>query len=201
MRLLPCLLLAALLTPALAGAVTPVIQVINDANLPVAQLQRLDRDYRRWAERVYRYNHVTDPAPVKLVFTHDVHIGIYVDETISVPPDDEDEMLETWVHELAHHATGHDSSFFFKEGIATNTLEALFVEDGKMPQGWPQYGQSNDAWVSLYDHRGQLPPLQEVTGKQSYSGWTSNAGNARFIARSPQLGCHENKTKGQKREK
>lgn len=170
MRKLSLLLLLCTLTLAAAAAATPEIRVVNDARLPPAQISRLQRDYARWAERIYRYNHVEAPAPVTLQLTRAVDIGYYLESVVYLPPDEPDEMLETWVHELAHHATGHDSSFFFKEGIAVNTLEALFAEDGRIPQGWPQYGQPNDAWVNLFMQRGELPPLSQLIGQESYEG-------------------------------
>lgn len=146
----------------------PVITLVNDAGLPADQIESLRSDYSRWAVRVYRYNHVSTPLPVNLVLTRKVPFGYYVRPNVYVPPDTADEMLETWVHELAHHATGHQSSFFFKEGIAVNTLEALFAEDHRVPQGFPQYGARNDAWVSLFINRNQLPPLVDLMRREGY---------------------------------
>jgi hypothetical protein len=155
-----------LASPAMAAE----IRLVNDADLPEAQFAQLRKDFSAWAARVYRYNHVTDPLPATAVITRRAGFGAYVDDTIYIPPDSVGEMLETWVHELAHHATGHDSSFFLKEGIAVNTLEALFAEDHRIPDGWPQYGQRNDAWVSLFLQRGLLPPLQQLIDMDGYDG-------------------------------
>jgi hypothetical protein len=88
-----------------------------------------------------------------------------------MPPDDDaEEMLESWIHELTHHATGQDSSFFLKEGIATHTLEALFLRERRVPQGWPNYGQTCDAWVSLYQQRGKMMPLREALAWPHFDG-------------------------------
>ena len=170
MRLnIPLMLLLAIATlPLLAAA--PRLHINDEAHLPQAKMLKMQRDYPLWAERVFRYNHFESSEPVKLVISRSVHVGFYVDDTLYLPPDDEGEMLETFIHELAHHATGHDSSFFLKEGIASNTLEAVFLAQGQMPQGWPQYGQSNDAWVSLYLKRGQLPPLKKFMDMDSFDG-------------------------------
>jgi len=111
-----------------------------------------------------------------VVITRQVDIGYYTRPNVYLPPDDDPrEMLETFVHELAHHATGHESSFFFKEGIATHTAEALFAEQGERIEGWPQYGIATDAWVSLFLQRGQLPALQSLVEKSGYDGSTREA--------------------------
>jgi len=145
-----------------AFAAEPVITVENEARLPPAELESILRDFRAWAVRVYRHNHVSDPAPVALRLTRKVPFGFYQDRTVLLPPSkDRWEMLDNWVHELTHHATGHDSSFFFKEGIAVHTVEALFAEQQRVPQSWPQFGQSTDAWVALYRARGKLMPLKD----------------------------------------
>jgi hypothetical protein len=151
-------------------AMAAEILLVNEAGLPEAQVAQLRKDFTTWGERVYRYNHVASPQPVQAVITRRAGFGAYVEETIYIPPDAPGEMLETWVHELAHHATGHDSRFFLKEGIAVNTLEALFAEDQRIPEGWPQYSQRNDAWVSLFMQRGLLPPLQSLVDMDGYDG-------------------------------
>ena len=173
MRFLSLLLLASLALPAAAA---PVIRVVNEAQLPAATVEQLRQSYARWAKRLYAYHQLAKPEPVNLVLSRRVGIGYYYAPNVYLPPDDDpDEMLETWIHELAHHATGHQSRFFFKEGIATHTLEALFAEDGRMPQGFPQYGQSNDAWVSLFDRRGQLPALRELIARERYDSSSEEA--------------------------
>lgn len=153
-----------------AAASATDIRVIDETRMPTSRLAALETDFRRWAPRVYNYLHVEAPSPVRLLITRRVSIGYYLAPTVYLPPSDADEMLETWVHELAHHATGHDSSFFFKEGIASHTLEALFAQDGTVPQGFPQYGQGNDAWVELFRRRGELPPLATMMAMASYDG-------------------------------
>lgn len=151
------------------GAGRTEIRIVNDAALPATQISALRVDYAAWAERVYRYHHLTRPLPVNLVISRAVHIGYYQRPTVYLPPnDDPNEMLETFVHELSHHATGHESSYFFKEGIATQTTEALFAEDGRIPQGWPQYGVTTDAWVNLFLQRGELPELGSLVEKEGY---------------------------------
>lgn len=166
-------LLALLALPCVVAAGEPVIEVVDDAGLPSAELESVLRDFRAWAARVYRHNHVADPVPVKLELTRKVPFGFYRDGTVLLPPSaDRWEMLDNWVHELAHHATGHDSSFFFKEGIAVHTLEALFAEERRVPQTWPQFGQLTDAWVRLYVTRGRMLPLYDALTWPRYRGGT-----------------------------
>ncbi len=161
---------------ATAAAAAPELRFVNDAGLPTATLRQLQADYGLWAQRVYRLNHLARPTPATVVITRQVDIGYYTRPNVYLPPDDDPrEMLETFVHELAHHATGHESSFFFKEGIATHTAEALFAEQGERIEGWPQYGIATDAWVSLFLQRGQLPALQSLVEKSGYDGSTREA--------------------------
>ena len=165
-----------LLFPLTASAAAPVIRMVNEAKLPALQISQMQSDYALWATRVYRYNHVAAPLPVNLVISRQVDIGYYLRPNVYLPPDDNPrEMLETFVHELAHHATGHESTFFFKEGIATATAEALFAEEGRQIEGWPQYGVSTDAWVNLFVQRGELPRLQSLVQKTGYDGSSRDA--------------------------
>ena len=153
------------------AATGPEIRVENDASVPPAQLDSILRDFRAWGARVYAFNHAVPDAPVKLKLTHAVPFGFNVGDTVELPPsDDRAAMIEDWVHELTHHVTGHESSFFFKEGIATRTLDALFAEDGRVPQGWPNYGHSSDAWVALYQARGAGLPLADALAWPGYRG-------------------------------
>jgi hypothetical protein len=151
-----------------AQARDPVIEVNNDAGLPPAELESILQDFRAWAARVYAYNHA-DPGPVTLKLTRKVPFGFYQGTTVLMPPStDRWEMLDNWVHELTHHATGHQSSFFFKEGIAVHTLEALFAQEKRVPQTWPQFGQSTDAWVALFAARGRMPKLADALSWPRY---------------------------------
>jgi hypothetical protein len=156
------------------AAAEPVIHVDNEAKVAPAELESILRDFRAWAARVYAHNRVADPAPVTLKLTRKVPFGFYRhDGTVLLPPSkDRWEMLDNWVHELTHHATGYDSSFFFKEGIAVHTLEALFAQRGRVPATWPQFGQTTDAWVALYVARGRMPPLAELLAWPRYLGGT-----------------------------
>jgi hypothetical protein len=166
---------AALLALAVATAATaaPVIEVDNDAGVPPAELRSILRDFRPWAERVYAYHQVADPAPVTLRLTRKVPFGFYRDGTVLLPPSkDRWEMLDNWVHELTHHALGSDSSFFFKEGMAVHTLEALFALEDRVPATWPQFGQRTDAWVALYVARGKMPKLFDALAWPRYQGGT-----------------------------
>ena len=158
-----------------AGAgVEPAIRVENEAAVPAAELDSILQDFRAWALRVYRYHRLADPPPVTLRLTRKVPFGFYRNGTVILPPsNDRWEMLDNWVHELAHHATGHDSSFFFKEGVAVHTLEALFGEEGRVPATWPQFGQRTDAWVALYAARGRLPKLRDALTWERYKGDTA----------------------------
>jgi hypothetical protein len=161
------------MTLALARAAAPVIEVDNDAGVPPAELRSILRDFRPWAERVYAYHQVAEPAPVTLKLTRKVPFGFYRDGVVLLPPSkDRWEMLDNWVHELTHHALGRDSSFFFREGMAVHTLEALFALEGRVPATWPQFGQRTDAWVALYAARRRLPPLTEALAWPRYRGAT-----------------------------
>lgn len=173
---------AALAASGARAAAGSELRVSDETQMPSAGLQALTVEFSQWAQRVNTYLHVRQPAPVQLVFTQRTHVGLYLDDTMYLPPDDHDEMLETFIHEFAHHATGHDSSYFFKEGIASHTLEALFRQDGRLPQGWPQYGVSNDAWINLFLHNSQLLPLQQALDWPHYDG-----GNAEGDYRSWQI--------------
>ena len=146
------------------------LRILDQAGAGKANIAALRARLTPWTPRVYQYLHSGDLAPIQLVLTRDAGPGLHVEDKILISPDDH-ELLETWIHELAHHVTGHDSSFFFKEGIATHTLEALFAQDHRVPLGWPQYGQSNDAWVNLFLLRGQMQSLGEAMGREEYQGF------------------------------
>lgn len=156
-----------------AGATEPALQVDNEAGVPAAELESILRDFRAWAIRVYRYHDVAAPAPVTLRLTRSVPFGFYRNGTVLLPPSaDRWAMRDDWVHELTHHAIGHDSSFFFKEGMAVHTLEHLFGEEGRVPASWPQFGRRTDAWVRVYHARGRLLPIAEALAWPRYRGDT-----------------------------
>jgi len=158
-----------------AAAAEPVIHVDNDAGVPPAEIESILRDFRPWAERVYAYHQVSDPAPVTLKLTRKVPFGFYRGGTVLLPPSkDRWEMLDNWVHELTHHAVGSDSSFFFKEGAAVHTLEALFAQEGRVPATWPQFGRTTDEWVALYVARDRMPALADVLAWPRYRGGTKD---------------------------
>ncbi len=148
------------------------VRVRDELGLSTAQREALLQRLRPWSRRVYAYLGDPRPQPVNLILTQRIRIGYYASPNLYLPPADDGEMLETWIHELAHHVTGHQSNFLFKEGIATHVLEALLVETGRVPQGFPQYGQSNDAWVALFDRSGTLPTLDDLMPLQRYDGRT-----------------------------
>lgn len=135
--------------------------MVNQTDWSEARVHAMMAAFGPWSARVFAYLHAQDVAPLRVVITPRAGFGYYQEGSLYLPPNDAGEMLETWIHELTHHVTGHESSFFFKEGIASHTLEALFASAGRVPQGWPQYGVSNDAWVKLFRVRGLLPPLAE----------------------------------------
>jgi hypothetical protein len=153
-----------------ASAAPLDIEIINDAKLEPKKVQALTQDFQRWGQRVYDYLHEEPDGPIKVVFSDKAGPGFYVGDRIMIRPDD-DEMLETWIHELSHHVTGHDSSFFFKEGVATHVVEALYAPEHRVPQGWPNYGQTCDAWVSLYLARDQMPSLHDAMARDHYQGF------------------------------
>lgn len=163
-------LLLALCAAASAAGLT--IDLRNEAALPQQRLDALLPQFKTWAQRVFDFHHATPSAPVKLVLTRRVHVGLYVDDVLYLPPDEDGEMLETWIHELTHHVLGHESSFFFKEGSASYTLEALFAREHRIPDGWPNYGASCDDWARLFDARGQWPALRTALDWPAYQGDT-----------------------------
>ena len=166
------LALAALLACAAARADGPALSIDNEAGLPPKELASVEQDFRAWAARVYAYHQVT-PGPVTVKITRKVPFGFYGYGTVLLPPSkDRWEMLDNFVHELTHHATGQRSSFFFKEGAAVHTLEALFAQEKRVPDTWPQFGQTTDAWVALYAARGRLLPILDALAWPHYRGGT-----------------------------
>lgn len=162
-----------LLTGVAAAVPEPEIRVVNKARLPPGRIDALMPTFQSAARRVFSYLRADAAMPVTLVLTRRVRIGLYVGDRILMPPDDDrEDMEETWIHELTHHVTGHDSTYFFKEGIATHVTEKLFVDDGRMPAGWPQYAAGNDAWVRLYRACGERLPLAQAMAWPGYDGTT-----------------------------
>ena len=160
----------ALLLPLLTAAAAPVIMFVNEAGVPPDQMASIERDFRDWAARVYAY-HDADPGPVTVRLTRKVPFGFYSEGTVLLPPNkDRWTLLDDFVHELTHHVTGHDSSFFMKEGASVHTLEALFAQEGRVPKEWPQFGQGTDAWVALYVARGRMMPLYDALAWPHYQG-------------------------------
>src|SRR5689334_19960164 len=82
------------------------IEITNDAGLDPKKLESLTKDFQLWGQRVYAYLHQTPDGPIKIVFSNKAGPGFYIGDKILIAPDDE-EMLETWIHELTHHVTGH----------------------------------------------------------------------------------------------
>lgn len=155
-----------------ASAAEPVLSIDNEAGVPPKELASIEQDFRAWGARVYAYHQVT-PGPVTVKITRKVPFGFYGYGVVLLPPSkDRWEMLDNFVHELTHHATGQNSSFFFKEGAAVHTLETLFAQEGRVPDAWPQFGQGTDAWVALYAARGRMLPLHEALTWPRYRGGT-----------------------------
>lgn len=182
------LLLAALA----AGAQSPPeIRVENEAGVAPAALDSILADFGAWGARVYAHHGAT-PGVVRLRLTRSVPFGFYRNGTVLLPPSpDRGAMLEDWIHELTHHVLGRDSSFFFREGAATHTVEALFAQDGRVPQGWPYFGRACDAWVQLFVRREQLPPLEAMltwpryrgeTPEQDFRSWQIYLAGGSFVA-------------------
>lgn len=157
---------------AAAPSPAPAFTLINEAGLPAARVQALQAQFAALTPKVYALFGSRAPAPVEAVLSRDIDIGYYDEGRIGLPADHGDaDLRETWVHELAHHATGQASSFLMKEGVASYAVEALWRADGQaLPEGWPQYGQSLDAWVALFAARGQLPPLRRFFDLPGYQG-------------------------------
>lgn len=164
--------LLAAAAPGPGTAAGPEFRIVDEAGIPSARLAALEPVFAALGRRVYALVGATDPGPVEALLTHEVDIGYYQRGRIWLPADTDDaDLRETWVHELAHHATGQDSSFLMKEGIASYAVEALWREDGEaLPQGWPQYGQRLDAWVALFAARGQLPSMKTFFALPGYQG-------------------------------
>ncbi|MGH8442832.1 MAG: hypothetical protein ACRETF_08040 [Nevskiaceae bacterium] len=165
------LLAAALAAAAPAADLKPVITFDNQAGIAPDEMASIERDFRDWAARVYRYHEAT-PGPVTVRITNKVPFGFYSEGAVMLPPNERWTMLDDFVHELTHHVTGHDSSFFMKEGASVHTLEALFGQEGRVPNAWPQFGQTTDAWVALYVARGRMMRLEEALAWPRYRGDT-----------------------------
>ncbi|BBM87955.1 hypothetical protein [Candidatus Uabimicrobium amorphum] len=148
----------------------PVVRIVNEAQLP----QELYRDLREqilyWTPKVYTYNNA-NPGPVICILTNRQGVGTCYRGTIRVPAFFRPQsIVETYIHELGHHATGSKSLFFFKEGIATATLEVVLEEENRIPDTWPQYGQTNDNWVRLFIKKNEILPLDEIINWAGYMG-------------------------------
>src|SRR5688572_30827677 len=112
-RVAACLLAAAAAaTFASFAQIPPQVTLVNEAGLPKDAAERLQADLDHWGRRVYRHLAVDSAPPVKTILTRRVPIGYYSDGVVFLPVSTRLDMIETWVHELAHHVTGHDSSFF-----------------------------------------------------------------------------------------
>src|SRR5690349_2415229 len=168
MRRVGALLLAVALA---AHAADPAITVVNEAGVPADELASIEKDFRAWAARVYAYHQAT-PPPVRVRLTNKVPFGFYSEGTVLLPPNDRWTLLDDFVHELTHHVTGHDSSFFFKEGASVHTLEKLFAEEGRVPASWPQFGRGTDEWVAVYLAAKRMPELADMLAWPGYRGNT-----------------------------
>jgi len=162
-----------LAVPLAAYAAAPAITVVNEAGVPTEELASIEKDFREWAARVYAYHDAT-PPPVRVRLTNKVPFGFYSEGTVLLPPNDRWTLLDDFVHELTHHVTGHDSSFFMKEGASVHTLEVLFAQEGRVPQAWPQFGRTTDEWVALYVARGRMMRLVDALAWPRYLGGSAD---------------------------
>lgn len=168
-RALILVLLLSTLAASAAAHTEVALHIDNRAGVPAQELAAIERDFRVWASRVYAY-HDARPGPVTVRITNRVPFGFYSRGTVMLPPGERWNMLDDFVHEVTHHVTGHDSSFFLKEGTSVHTLEALFAREDRVPGTWPQFGRSTDAWVALYVARGRMLPLKEALSWPHYRG-------------------------------
>lgn len=157
------------------AASAPEIRIRDEAGMGQARIDDLRAEFERSAGHIYTYLQRSPSHPINVVITRRVPIGMYVGDEILLPPDDNHGLLETWLHELTHEVTGHDSAFLLKEGIATHVVEAVLAESGQIPQGWPNYGVSADDWAHLYSERGQLEPLARLLARSGYDGSSAYA--------------------------
>ncbi len=148
------------------------LKVIDQAQLHPEVVKRLEKNFLFYAEKVYRYHQKITPHPVKVFLSTTIGVGSYRRGRIDLPVDpsspNENFITETFIHELGHHATGSNSSIFFKEGVASATLEEVISLEDKLPQSWAQYGQSNDAWVYLFQEAGELNSLEVLVNWPRY---------------------------------
>jgi len=115
---------------------------------------------------------------MRVIFTREVTVAIYQRPNIFLPagePLDLAWLEEDFVHELAHHLTGHESTFFMKEGIATATAEAVFGGSGRVPDAWPLFGRTTDAWVALMAERSHLLPMATALAWPRYRNETAES--------------------------
>jgi len=81
-------------------------------------------------------------------------------------------MEEDYLHELGHHATGHDSTFCFKEGMAVYTVEVILESEGRVVRAWPFFGRSTSDWVAYCDAHGLRLPLERALSWPGFSNAT-----------------------------
>lgn len=148
------------------------LDIIDQAQLHPEIVKRLEKSFLFYAEKVYRYHQKTTPHPVKVFLSTTIGVGSYSNGRIDLPINssspNEEFITETFIHELGHHATGSNSSIFFKEGVASATLEEVMSLENTLPQSWAQYGESNDAWVHLFREAGELNSLEILVNWPRY---------------------------------
>ncbi|WP_372370628.1 hypothetical protein [Candidatus Uabimicrobium sp. HlEnr_7] len=152
------------------------VNIVNEAQLSEELLQQITKKILYWTPKVYAYNYA-DPGPVTCILTNNRGVGTYYRRTIHLPAFFRPQsIVETYIHELGHHATGTRSRMFFKEGIATATLEVVLEEENQIPDTWPQYGQTNDNWARLLLKKKAMVPLEELINWAGFQGG-SDAGD------------------------
>ena len=148
----------------------PVVNIVNEAQLPTDVYRDIREKILYWTPKVYAYNQ-NNPGPVTCILTNNRGVGSCYRGTIHVPAFFRPQsIVETYIHELGHHATGSRSLFFFKEGIATATLEVVLEQENRIPDTWPQYGQTNDNWVRLFMEKNEILPLNDLINWPGYMG-------------------------------
>ena len=155
----------------------------NPAGLSPTALAHMRAVFLRRARQVYALYQMRCWLPIHVVLTRALSVAFYRGDRLLLPvyePHDDRWMEEDYIHELAHHVTGRDSTFFFKEGLAVYTVEALLQREQRVPRAWPFFGTSTADWIAFYQRQRIRLPLERAltwpafsnaTARQDFRSW------------------------------
>lgn len=150
------------------------VRIINEAKIDKNLFLFIKKKLLYWTPKVYEYN-FANPRPATTLITYSHGIGIYFRKKIYLPASFRTQgIIQTYIHELTHHATGPGSNMFFREGIATATLEVLLEKENRIADTWPQFGQTNSNWVRLFLEKKDMLSLDKLVKWPGYMGGGEN---------------------------